>query len=238
MAHSFGYAIEPAGGVAGHSTSASGNSERIFRFTDGAGMQNLGGTGEHNAAFGINASGTVVGALGQSASRAFVYTDTAGLQNLNELIDQSRGWVLMAAYDINTAGQIVGYGHNNFTGSSHAVLLTPTTKRPPECSYNCLRSRAIDLKGRLMGQEALVDGKVTVKDENRAPVPEAMVAALWTLPDGTTQNHYAWTSAKGVAKFSISGGQGTYTLEVIGIVKSLYTFNPKRSVLSGSIAVP
>lgn len=238
MAHSFGYAIEPGGGVAGHSTSASGNSERIFRYTDSAGLQDLGGTGEHNTAFGINASGTVVGALGQSASRAFVYTDQAGLQNLNDLIDQSRGWLLQAAYDINTAGQIVGYGHNNFTGSTHAVLLTPTTKRPPECSFNCLRSRAVDLKGRLKGQQALVDGKVTVKDENRAPVPEALVAALWTLPDGSTQNHYAWTNARGIAKFNISDGQGTYTLEVLGIVKSLYTFNPKRSVLSGSISVP
>ncbi|HEV8690159.1 MAG TPA: hypothetical protein VGQ91_07685, partial [Ideonella sp.] len=70
MAHSFGYAIEPGGGVAGHSTSASGNSERIMRYLDGQGLQDLGGTGEHNTAWGINASHTVVGGLGQSASRA------------------------------------------------------------------------------------------------------------------------------------------------------------------------
>lgn len=238
MAHSFGYAIEPGGRVAGHSTSASGNSERLFRFTDGTGLQNLGGTGEHNTAWGINTAGTVVGSLGQSAARAFVYTDQAGLQNLNDVIDQSRGWVLQAALDINTAGQIVGYGFNNFTQSTHAVLLSPTTRRPPECSFNCLRVKSVNLTGELIHDVANVDAKVMVKDENGNAVPQALVIANWTRPDGSTEIHNAWTNNKGSAKFNTSGSQGTYALEVIGIVKSLYTFNPKRSVLSGSVTVP
>ena len=123
FAHSFGLAINASGRVAGNSTSASGNSERLFRFTDGTGLQNLGGVGEHNVAWGINASGQVVGSKGQFATRALLYTDAAGLQDLNTLIDPSLGWVLLAASDINDAGQIVGYAFNNFTMQTHAVRL-------------------------------------------------------------------------------------------------------------------
>jgi probable HAF family extracellular repeat protein len=238
MAHSFGFAIEPGGGVAGSSSSASGNSERIMRFTDADGLKNLGGTGEHNQAWGINSSLVVVGQLGNSSARAFVHTDAQGLRNLNELIDKSRGWVLQTAFDVNDSGQIAGYGYNNFDGQTHAVLLTPTTKKPPECSLNCLRSRRIDLKGRLSGGVAQVNGKVLVKDENAAPVPEAMVVVKWTLPDGTPQDQYSWTNAKGFAPIDTSGPAGTYQAEVVGIYKSLYTFNPKRSVLSASVIVP
>jgi len=238
MVHSFGYAIEPGGSVAGNSTSASGNSERLFRFTDGIGIQDLGGVGEHNTAWGINASGTVVGGLGQSASRAFVYSDAAGLQGLNDLIDQSRGWVLRIAFDINAAGQIAAYGFNNFTQATHAVRLEPTTKRPPECSFHCLRSKSVDLKGHWAKPVATVDGKVTVKDENGDPVAQALVVTQWTKPDGTTEPQNAWTNKQGLAKFATTGGKGTYTLDVVNIVMSLYTFNPKRSVLSGSIDMP
>jgi probable HAF family extracellular repeat protein len=112
FAHSFGWSINAAGEVTGNSTSASGNSERLFRFTDGVGVQNLGGTGEHNVALGINALGQVVGCSGQSIRRALRYTDAAGLQNLNQLIGPSLGWVLLCAMDINEAGQIAGYAFN------------------------------------------------------------------------------------------------------------------------------
>lgn len=238
MAHSFGFAIAPGGAVAGSSSSASGNSEHVMRHTDADGLQDLGGSGEHNQAWGIGAGLVTVGQLGQSAARAFVHTDAEGLRNLNELIDQSRGWLLQTAFDVNDAGQIAGRGFNNFDGRTHAVLLTPTSKKPPECSYHCLRSRRVSLRGQLAGGEALVKGKVLVKDENGLPVPEAMVAATWTLPGGSTQDHYGWTNAKGQAAFDTAGPPGTYRLDVIGIVKSLYTFNPKKSVLTGTVTVP
>jgi probable HAF family extracellular repeat protein len=238
MAHSFGFAIEPGGAVAGSSSSASGNSERVMRYTDANGMQDLGGTGEHNQAWGINSSLTVVGQLGNSAARAFVHTDAEGLRNLNDLIDKSRGWVLQTAFDVNDSGQIVGYGYNNFDGNTHAVLLTPTTKKPPECTLQCLRSKRIALKGRLSGGQAVVTGKVLVKDEDGTPVPEAMVTVTWTLPDGTPHNQFAWTNAKGLAAIDTAGPAGTYQAEVIGIYKSLYTFNPKKSLLTASVTVP
>ena len=237
FAHSFGFAIQGSGRVAGSSSSASGNAERIFRFTDGVGMQDLGGVGEHNTAWGINSAGSVVGVLGQNAPRAFLYTDEAGLRDLNTLIDPSLGWVLLGAFDINDAGQIVGYGFNNFTQTTHAVRLQPTSTPPQECSFRCLRSSAIDLTAKVSRGVVTVKGQVTVRDENGATVPQALVVATWTLPNGTTQSQNAWTDSRGLALFSTSPSRGTYTLTMVNIVKSLYTFNPSRSVLSKSITV-
>jgi probable HAF family extracellular repeat protein len=125
FAHSFGWAISSTGQVAGSSSSASGNSERFVRSIDGA-LESLGGTGEHNVAYGINASGQVVGVRGQSAKRGVVYTGKAGLRDLDTLIDPASGWVILGAHDINDAGVIVGYALNNITGVTHAVRLRPT----------------------------------------------------------------------------------------------------------------
>jgi hypothetical protein len=85
---------------------------------------------------------------------------------------------------------------------------------------------------------ATVEGRVAVEDENGEPVPQALVVAEWALPDGTNERQDNFTNSKGFAKFDTSGGRGAYTLEVVNIVKSLYTFNPKRSVLIGSVNVP
>jgi probable HAF family extracellular repeat protein len=237
FAHSFGWAINAAGQVAGNSTSASGNSERLFRSIEGGGLQNLGGVGEHNVALGINAAGQVVGTSGGSRKRAVLYTDAAGLQDLNTLIDPSLGWVLLAANDINDAGQIVGYAFNNFTEQTHAVRLQPTTT-VPECSFHCLRSTGIQLLARVQRRSHLIKGRVTVQDENGTPVAAALVVGQWTQPDGSQHDENAWTGSKGVAAFATSGPKGRYTLTIVNIVRSLYTFNPGRSVLLKSITVP
>ena len=239
FAHSFGWAINASGQVAGNSTSASGNSERFVRYTDGIGLQDLGGAGEHNVAWGINASGTVVGTRGQSQSRAVRYTDAGGLQDLDTLIDPSLGWVLLGANDINDTGQIAGYAFNNFTGTTHAVRLQPTAAPPPECSFHCLRSTSIEFQSRKWRPRStrLVAGRVTVQDENGAPVPEALVVGTWTQPDGSSHDDNVWTNSNGVAVFATQGSLGTYTLKIVNIVRSLYTFNPSRSVLLGSITI-
>jgi probable HAF family extracellular repeat protein len=236
FAHSFGWAINASGQVTGNSTSASGNNERLFRSNDGGGLQDLGGVGEHNVAWGINASGQVVGTKGQSQSRAVLYTDVAGLQDLNTLIDPSLGWVLLAANDINDSGQIVGNAFNNFTGQTHAVRLQPTSVPPAECSFNCLRSTSIQLR-RGPRRNPTVEGVVTVQDETGAPINAALVLGRWTLPDGSTQDQYATTLENGAARFSTGGSSGTYSMRVIGIQLSGYTFDPGHSVLSQSITV-
>jgi len=236
FAHSFGWAINASGQVSGSSSSASGNSERLVRSLDGGGLQNLGGTGEHNVARGINASGQVVGATGNSFSRAVLFTDEGGLQDLNTLIDPSLGWVLLAANDINDAGQIAGYAFNNYTGLTHAVRLQPVTSVPP-CSVNCLRSARIDLRARVRRGAVSVTGRVNVVDENGAAVRGALVVGRWTLPDGSTQDENAWSNWNGVAPFNTAGPRGRYTLTVVNMVLSLHTFDPSHSVGSQSITV-
>jgi probable HAF family extracellular repeat protein len=239
FAHSFGWAINASGQVAGNSTSASGNSERLCRFTDGSGLQNLGGTGEHNVALGINAIGQVVGTRGQSQARAVRYTDDAGLQDLGSLIDPSLGWVLLAANDINDAGQIVGRAFNNFTGQTHAVRLQPSGT-PPECTFQCLRSTRIVLQSEPLPSRGwyTVKGQVKVRDENDAPISGALLVARWTHSDGSSQDQDVWTGPRGVAVLSTQGRQGLYTLTIVNILRSQYTFDPSQSVLSQSIGVP
>jgi probable HAF family extracellular repeat protein len=237
FAHSFGWAINASGMVTGSSTSATGNSERLFRSIAGGGLQDLGGTGEHNVGLGINASGQVVGTTGQSRSRAVVYTDTAGLRDLNTLIDPSLGWVLLSANDVNDAGQIVGYGFNNYTGQTHAVRLQPTDTPPAICSLQCLRSTSIQLRSRRIRRVSSVIGDVTVADENGTAVSAALVLATWTLPDGSERDQYLSTNANGVATLATQGPSGLYTLRIVNIQRSLYTFDPSKSVMSQTILV-
>jgi probable HAF family extracellular repeat protein len=111
FASSFGFAINRSGQVAGHVQSASGNAEKIFRFTDASGLVVLGGVGQFNRANGINAAGDVVG-VGQPVAglrQGFVYTDSQGMQGLNALVDPAAGWFVLGAGGINDAGQIVGW---------------------------------------------------------------------------------------------------------------------------------
>jgi probable HAF family extracellular repeat protein len=239
FADSFGWAINRFGAVVGSSGSATGNSERWFRYTDNGFLQDLGGTGEHNTANGINSWGQVVGTTGQSAMRALIYTDADGLRDLNTLIDPSLGWLLLAANDINDSGQIAGRAFNNFTGLTHAVRLLPTAGPPPECTFHCMRVTSIDLSSRAVHKTRsyAVTGRVTLKDENGLALSGALVVARFTLPDGTSADLNAWTSSTGVATFSAQGGKGTYTLTVANAVLSLYTFNPSKSVLSKSLTV-
>jgi probable HAF family extracellular repeat protein len=130
FAQSFGSAINSSGQVAGHVISGTGNSEKIFRYTNGA-MVVLGGLGEFNRALGINTAGDVVGyglpVLG--LRQGFVYTDANGMQGLNQLIDSTSGWYILGAGGINDAGQIAGWASGP-TGQ-RAVRLTPGAITPP-----------------------------------------------------------------------------------------------------------
>ena len=78
-------------------------------------MEDL-GLGE---AFGINASGQVVG---WKDGHAFLWEDGAAY-DLNGLIASDSGWTLTSAEGINDVGQIVGWGSHD--GQTHAFLLTP-----------------------------------------------------------------------------------------------------------------
>ena len=67
-----------------------------------------------------------------STYHAFLYENNQ-MQDLNSLIPQDSGWSLEVAYDINTAGQIVGGGQ---MGEDHAFLYIhfyccPTAAKTP-----------------------------------------------------------------------------------------------------------
>lgn len=61
-----------------------------------------------------------------TGSRAFLWSASGGMQSLDDLVaadDPLKGtFTLQLAYDVNNAGQIVGYGTIN--GVDHAFLLT------------------------------------------------------------------------------------------------------------------
>ena len=126
---SFAYAINGTGQVAGHVINGSGNTERIFRYSNGV-MTVIGGLGEYNRAFGINAAGEVVGqglpVLG--LKQGFVFTDANGMQGLNQLIAPASGWYILGATGINDAGQIVGWASG--PNGQRAIRLTPGVVAP------------------------------------------------------------------------------------------------------------
>ena len=82
--------------------------------------------GAYSRAIGINASGQVVGwaYTSDSSTHAALWTNGASLPiDLNGVIATNTGWVLIGAYGINDAGEIVGYGI--FGVDRHAFALIP-----------------------------------------------------------------------------------------------------------------
>lgn len=133
LPNSFGNAINASGQVAGSAGTASGNTERVVRYTDGSGWKILGGSGQHNVGKGINQWGDVVGTAGPHTSflRGVIYTDNLGfLAFMDDLLLVSGSWRVLEAYDINDAQQITGWAINSQTGLRSAVLLTPVTPAP------------------------------------------------------------------------------------------------------------
>jgi probable HAF family extracellular repeat protein len=131
FAFSFGFAINASGQVAGHVRSATGSTERIFRYTDGPGMVIIGGVGSFNRAWDINAAGDIVGEGRPVAGlqQGFVFTDTDGMRGLNSLVDPDEGWFIIGARGINDAGQIAAFGSG--PPGPRALRLTPVDGPPP-----------------------------------------------------------------------------------------------------------
>lgn len=119
---------------------------------------------------------------------------------------------------------------NNNVSASDTVTIVVSAVGNTE-----LRSTAINLSATLQGKKVSVTGNVVVKDVNGAAVSGAVVSATWAKPGGATAAQTATTSSTGIAKFSTSGGRGTYKLTVTNISKTGYTFDAARSILTSSI---
>ncbi len=89
----------------------------------------------------INNSGQIIGRVGYNNSKTWIY-ENGSLTYLNDLIDPASGWDLARVYDINDAGQIVGYGsRGNSSYQSHrAFLLNPI---PEPLTFSLLAAGSI-----------------------------------------------------------------------------------------------
>ena len=125
------YDMNNLGQVVGFS-SISRTGSHAFRYSDGAGIEDLGGLTGGSSANGINFWGDVVGLAGIKTdghlnSVGFVFTDEFGMLELEPLIvdlpTEFSGQI--DPWRINDAGQICGPYSDNFNFSGEAFLLTP-----------------------------------------------------------------------------------------------------------------
>ena len=102
--------------------------QHAFIWSEGKGMQDLGVTGSGSMANGINDKGQVVGES-NGGFASFFWSESTGAINLKTFGANRR----IYAYDINTAGQIVGYGSPAPGSGDRAVI------------WNSYDSAAVDL---------------------------------------------------------------------------------------------
>ena len=127
-----------------------------------------------------------------------------------------------------TATLTVTDNNNASASGTVTIIVNPA-------SNTVLRSTAINLSATLQGRKVSVSGNVVVMNASGAAVSGAVVSATWAIPGGATAAQTATTSSTGIAKFSTTGGRGTYTLTVSNISKTGYTFDAANSVLTKSI---
>jgi probable HAF family extracellular repeat protein len=100
--------------AAGVSRDSNGATRAVFWDTNGAHNLGILSGGTHSEAFGINASGWVVGSSGSGLGmRAFLWTAADGMRDLNTLIPADSNLVLTSAEAINDAGEIAATGNLN-----------------------------------------------------------------------------------------------------------------------------
>lgn len=177
FAHSFGLDLNDSGQVSGAATSATGNSERVARFTDGVGWELLGGVGETNLGYGLNSAGDVVGegVPVSGPTTGVVFFDGLGLFDLDDLVPGTE-WNVLFAADINDAGQIAALAFNTVTGQSAAVRLSPSESQSTAMHVGDV-TVALDLRGRAANGLATV----TVVDGSGTAVSGATVVGDWLL---------------------------------------------------------
>jgi probable HAF family extracellular repeat protein len=124
----YAYDINNSGVVVGQSTNENGL-RHAYVYDSGVASDIDGYNGFRSTALAVNNSGAVVGwtQAKLAVSQAFLWEDGA-FYDLSTLIDPSLGWSLRRANDINSSGQIVGYGMIN--GEGHAFMLTPGAPVP------------------------------------------------------------------------------------------------------------
>ncbi len=235
-AFSFGYAINDAGVVAAHVTTASGSTERVARWTPGLGWEVLGGVGDLNVSWGINNDGTIVGEGRPSAGieRGFVYLEGIGLRSLTDLLT-SNDWTILYAFDVDDAGRISAYGSNRQTGDGATLLLAPVLPPMQDEGMRVL------LRGSPDPSSALA--RLRVVDGAGDPVPRAVVSGSWSRNgDVIIQNAKDRTGRGGKARLSYEFGAvfsgEIFEFCITTITHSEYEYDAPPQPSCASVTVP
>jgi len=105
------------------------------------------------------------------------------------------------------------------------------------CFMNCMSVDNIALSYK--AKSKTIEGFVSLLDENKSTVQNAVIYAVWTLPGGSTVDQYSDIRNKSGAAFTLKASiSGTYTLTAVEVIKPGYTFDPANSnVLDGMINI-
>lgn len=106
------------------------------------------------------------------------------------------------------------------------------------CVDQCLRAASISFTTAPASGGFRIVGLVSVIDEDGSPLSNALVAVTWTLPGGSILTRQAYTNTSGIARLSVQGPAGTYSLVVDDITLGGYTFDPDNSILTGTVTIP
>ncbi len=104
-------------------------------------------------------------------------------------------------------------------------------KKTPNVTITYMHT-SITLSSSLAGNDLTLTGQVFVKDENGKALGNVRVNSDWRLPGQSTQTQTSTTGATGIATFSITGRDGSYTLTVTSVAKHGYCLST-NSILSG-----
>jgi uncharacterized membrane protein len=121
---SWGASLTPAGRVAGHALTPTGERHAVL-WTHGRCYDLNPGSDCESEALAVNDQCTVVGRLlnARGVSQAFRWTPGDGMRPLNDFVAYADGWVLQKASCLNARGQIAGVGL--YEGRRRGFLLTP-----------------------------------------------------------------------------------------------------------------
>jgi len=186
--------------------------------------------------YGVNASGTAVGAAkGCNICIPVAWVDSAvgGMQVLNDLIDPAVGWYLTEATGINASGQITGSGTHN--GVYHAYRLTPVERTaltsiavsPATPTLQKGSTQAFTATGTFSdGGTANLTGRVSWSSSNPAVATIAPTGVAGAVAPGTTTISAASGSVAGSTVLTVA----VPTLSSIAVVPRTATVRPGRTL--------
>jgi probable HAF family extracellular repeat protein len=228
-ATSYGYAINASGQVAGFVKNATGSAESFAIYTDGTGWNVIAQPGSPNEFRGINDSGDAVG-IGHFTGfqLGYVYLNGLGLYSLTDQV-ATQDWQIWDAWDINNAGQIVGYGlATDGSGRIGAVRLTPSSSVPTITGFTPARGtvgRTVSVTGtNFTGATAVTfagtSASLTVVSDTQisTKVPSGALTGpiAVTTPSGTATSASSFGVQPKIQSFTPTSGPVGTTVVITG----------------------